>query len=147
MYALLAIWTYKNSNRPYVCVKCGGMHSTSSCKKNRDASAKYAFYVGPYPANYRSCYFYHRLIDKPNNTNNRLNIQNNTNDLRNTPKNNRMQATTPVRSNISYATALRGNSEQNNVDNFSVLNKFPEEFTAMFQQLTQQNSMMVNMPK
>ncbi|VEN54315.1 unnamed protein product, partial [Callosobruchus maculatus] len=61
-------------NRPFVCVKCGGPHNTSTCKKTRDTPAKCALCDGPHPANYKGCEFYQSLV-KSNNANNRLNIQ------------------------------------------------------------------------
>lgn len=42
-------------NKPWVCVKCGGNHPTTTCKKPKDAPAKCCFCNGPHPSNYRGC--------------------------------------------------------------------------------------------
>jgi hypothetical protein len=51
-------------------------HQAAKNKKNKPA--KCIFCRGEHPANYRECEYYHRLLKKPNNINNRLNIQYNT---------------------------------------------------------------------
>jgi len=47
-------------NRPYVCVKCSGQHSTASCKKNNTTPATCALCGGDHPANYKGCDFYQK---------------------------------------------------------------------------------------
>lgn len=42
-------------NKPWVCVKCGGDHPTTSCKKPKNAPPKCCFCKGPHPSNYRGC--------------------------------------------------------------------------------------------
>jgi hypothetical protein len=48
---------------------------------------------------------------------------------------------------LSYANVVRGNANQEPLieENSTMLSKFLEEFKAMFQQLVQQNSMVLNM--
>ena len=138
-------------NKPYVCVKCGGSHSTQSCKKSKNTPAKCVFCGGAHPANYRGCEYYHSLLRQPNNTNNRLNIQHNA-----------LSQSQPaqIQQGISYAEALKGKRNQepnitypgeakentnNDPNTTNLLTNFLEEFKAMFQQLTQQNSMILNM--
>jgi len=47
--------TKSHCNRPYVCVKCGGQHSTDSCKKSKTTPATCALCGGDHPANYKGC--------------------------------------------------------------------------------------------
>jgi glucan phosphorylase len=47
-------------------------------QKTKNTPAKCIFCGGAHPANYRGCEYYHRLLKKPNNIYNRLNIQYNT---------------------------------------------------------------------
>ena len=47
-------------NRPYVCVKCVGQHSTDSCKKSRTTPVTYALCGGGHPANYKGCDYYQK---------------------------------------------------------------------------------------
>ncbi|PNF24647.1 hypothetical protein B7P43_G18252 [Cryptotermes secundus] len=48
-------------NRPYLCVKCGGHHNSTACKKSRDTPAKCGLCGGLHPANYKGCEYYHNL--------------------------------------------------------------------------------------
>jgi hypothetical protein len=56
-------------NRPYLCVKCGGQHNTTTCKKSKDTPVKCGLCGGSHPANYKGCEYYHNL------TKNRYDIQ------------------------------------------------------------------------
>jgi transcription initiation factor IIF auxiliary subunit len=138
-------------NKPYVCVKCGGSHSTQSCKKSKNTPAQCVFCGGAHPANYRGCEYYHSLLKIPNNTNNWLNIQHNE------PT---QSQSAQLRPGLSYSEALQGKRNQepnitypgearedtnNDINTTKLLTKFLEDFKAMFQQLTQQNSMILNM--
>jgi hypothetical protein len=138
-------------NKPHVCVKCGGSHSTQSCTKSKNTPAKCVFCGGAHPANYRGCEHYHSLLKRPNNTNNRLNIQHNE------PT---QSQPTQLRPGLSYSEALKGTRNQepnithtgavredisNGLTTTQFLSKVLDEFKAMFQQLTQQNSMILNM--
>jgi hypothetical protein len=58
-----------------VCLKCGGKHNTTDCKKPMDAPATCALCNGPHTANYKGCEFYHHLLRVKGNDNNRLNLQ------------------------------------------------------------------------
>lgn len=132
-------------SRPYVCVKCGGPHNTTACKKTSDTPAKCALCNGAHPANYKGCEFYHKLL-KPNNANNRLNIHHNANE---TPIGTTMAVPIthtqhPGQQSISYANITKTNTEQM-TDINSIMSKFLEEFKNMFHQLIQQNSMVLNM--
>lgn len=136
-------------NRPFACVKCGGAHNTTACKKSKDTPARCALCDGAHPANYKGCAFYHSLF-KPNNDNNRMNIQKNANNTTTRPI---LHTTKPVPQNHypihpqnSYANVVRNDSEQQTNFNINdIMNKFLEEFKNMFQQLLQQNSMVLNM--
>lgn len=149
-------------NRPYVCVKCGGAHSTTSCAKKRDTPAKCALCGGDHPANYKGCEFYHKLL-KTNNANNRLNIQNknsrnnpiispsNTTQNKQHQKNNDFNTSdNQNQPNLhqhsrSYANAVKNTPMQQSNDINNVLTTFLEEFKTMFQQLMHQNTLVLNM--
>lgn len=129
-------------NRPFVCVKCGGSHNTIDCKKNRDTPARCALCNGSHPANYKGCEFYHKLF-KQNNANNRLNIQHNVNIPTNTPAKS-TQVPNEHQQPRTYAQAVN-NSREEHTSIHDIMNKFLDEFKSMFQQLIQQNSMVLNM--
>jgi hypothetical protein len=127
-------------------------HATASYKKPNNIPATCALCYGPHPANYKGCGFYHSLL-KPNNTNNRLNIQRN--HIVNMPNLN-----SPVRPelpqptinntyrNASYADVTRGvpHTTQPQEDTSTItLKRFLAEFKNMFNQLIQQNNMVLNM--
>ncbi|KAK5641707.1 hypothetical protein RI129_010254 [Pyrocoelia pectoralis] len=144
--------------RPYVCVKCGGTHSTNNCTKTRDTPARCALCNGPHPASYKGCEFYQGLLKKSNNVNNRLNIQHNPLAANFTEN---QSHTKRIQQNISFAEAVKNNktNEQNALHSTESreqnehptetpgisLNKFLDEFKAMFQQLVQQNTMVMNL--
>jgi hypothetical protein len=142
--------------RPFVCVKCGGSHATPSCKKTRDTPATCTYCNGPHPANYKGCEFYHRLVKRPFNANNRLNIHHNTYPPTRNYNNINTNVAIPFHGNqtpahfqqkASYANVVSGNTNQEPhlKNNSTTINTFLEEFKAMFQQLVQQNSMILNM--
>lgn len=134
-------------NRPYVCVKCGESHKSEDCKKSANAPAKCALCNGPHPANYRGCEFYHTLLKKPNNANNRLNLQQRT--VPSTHNQNiRPQIPEQEPHKRRYSDTLRGSNNvptQYNEDSPTTLSAFLQEFKGMFQQLVQQNNMILNM--
>jgi PAX-interacting protein 1 len=47
-------------NRPYVCVRCGGQHSTASCKKSKTMPETCALCGGDHPASYKGCVYYQK---------------------------------------------------------------------------------------
>jgi hypothetical protein len=105
-----------------------------------------------HPANYKGCEFYHSLL-KPNNANNRQNIQ------RNPSTNTQIlnsQAITEIPKptinnacrNTGYAEVTRGityNSQHEEDTPPTTLNRFLEEFNNIFIQLLRQNTMILNM--
>jgi hypothetical protein len=138
-------------NKPYVCVKCGGPHSTQSCTKTKDTPAKCVFCAGAHPANYRGCEYYRNLQKQPNNANNRQNFQHTE------PFHSQSAQKRP---GLSYSEALKGTRNQEphsthtgegredsstDLTTTQLLTKVLEDFKAMFHQLTQQNSMILNM--
>jgi len=60
--------------RPFNCVKCGGPHGTTTCKKIWDTPAKCVLCNGNHPANYKGCTVYRDLINSRNKDNPRKNI-------------------------------------------------------------------------
>jgi hypothetical protein len=150
---MTAIRTYKSyCNRPLVCVKCGGPYSTASCKKPNTTPAKCALCDGSHPANYKGREFYHSLIGT-NNANNRQNVQRNPTVYIHYPNSlARPEIPKPTTNNTyrkaSYADVTRGityNSQQEEDTSPITLNRFLEEFKNMFNQLIQQNTMILNM--
>lgn len=130
-------------NKPYVCVKCGGSHNTTDCKKSKETPAKCALCGGSHPANYKGCVHYHNLI-KGNNK-----IKNNTQRTIIPPVNtntyrNNIQHNSITQQQMSYADASKMNTNQVE-DTANTLTKFLEEFKGIFNQLLQQNSMVLNM--
>ena len=59
--------------RPFNCVKCGGPHDTTACKKNRETLKKCVLCSGNHPANYKGCTVYRELINSRNKDNPRKN--------------------------------------------------------------------------
>jgi hypothetical protein len=47
-----------------MCVKCGGEHNTSMCRRKPNTPAKYGLYGGAHPANYKGCDIYPNLQKK-----------------------------------------------------------------------------------
>ena len=130
-------------NKPFVCVKCGGNHNTAECRKPRDTPATCALCNGPHTANYKGCEFYHNLLRTRGNANNRLNIHTTT--TRPTPP----TSQPPLRQQrLTYADVTKGTHNtdkgENNIQSCT-LSTFLAEFKAMFNQLLQQNSMVLNM--
>jgi hypothetical protein len=127
-----------------------GLTAHNAAKNKKKTPAKCIFCGGAHPANYKGCEYHHGLLKQPNNINNRLNIQNNT-----VTQSQQEQ----IKPGVSYSGALKGRRNQepnmtdpkeslentnNDLNTNNLLTKFLEEFKAMFQQLTQQNSMMLN---
>jgi hypothetical protein len=124
-----------------MCVKCGGTHNSKERKRNKETPATRALCEGNQLANYKACEHYHNLI-KGNNT-----LRNNT------------QSTPPASTNIyehnihfsvnsqrqrSYTEVTK--SHTNQVENSATtLTKLMDEFKGLFNQLLQQNSMIMNM--
>lgn len=93
--------------KPFVSVKYGGSHSPKSCTKTRNSTAKCPLCEGDQPANYRGCPYYNDLMKRPNNANNRLNIQQNKiNTINLQCVNNNKRLPLP-KQNITYANILK----------------------------------------
>lgn len=134
-------------NRPYVCVKCGGQHDTRICKKSKDTPATCALCGGPHPANYRGCDYYQK--HHKNNKLKTLSQNQQTAQPVQYPvqQQQQKQPTNNPRQQYSYANAVNGQtSNRGNEENIgNVLTTFLEEFKNMFNQLIQQNTMVINM--
>jgi len=124
-----------------MCFKCGGYHNSKEYKKSKETPAKCALCGGNHPANYKGCEYYHKII-KGNNT-----FRNNT------------QRTPPINTNIyrnniqhsvnsqkqrSNADVTKSNTNQVE-DTAITMTKFSDEFKGLFNQVLQQNSMILNM--
>lgn len=130
-------------NKPFVCVKCGGAHNTTTCKKTRETPAKCALCGGDHPANYKGCEHYQKIYNINNRYHNRGNVLNPAiNQIHTQP---RIYTQPRIQNQYeSYAQAA-ANNQNNNEDTASILTKFLEEFKNLFNQLMQQNSMVLNM--
>jgi len=131
-------------NRPFVCVKCGGQHSTASCKKNNTTPATCALCGGDHPANYKGCNFYQKQYHAKYSNQRPYTTNSPSMDLPPQPQ------AIPRSQHKTYAQALRGAESTltppfPNVDEPMSLPTFLSEFKAMFQQLIQQNTMVLNM--
>lgn len=145
-------------NRPYLCVKCGGQHNTNICEKSNNTPAICGLCDGAHPANYKGCIFYQNLKKSNINRNgsgkpqlqqmSTVNYQGTSNKQPRLPD--IQPAAIPVYTR-SYADVTRNNTMNDNShqtpmeDNHLTLTKFLEEFKQMFQQLTHQNSILLNM--
>ena len=129
-------------NRPYVCVKCSGRHSTASCKKTNTTPATCALCGGDHPANYKGCDFYQKQYHAKYSTQRPYTKYNPSTDPPPHPQaSSRSQHKT-------YAQALWSTESipaSPNVNEPISLSTFLREFQAMFQQLIQQNTMILNM--
>ena len=130
-------------NKSFVCVKCGGRHNTAECRKPKDIPATCALCNGPHTANYKGCEFYHNLLRVKGNANNRLNVHTAT-----------PMPTPPTpqppsrRQRLTYADIIKGKHTtemDENSPQSCTLSTFLAEFKLMFNQLLQQNSMILNM--
>jgi hypothetical protein len=138
--------------RRFICVKCGGPHSTVSCKKPNSTSAKCALCDGSHPANYKGREFYHSLL-KTNNADNRQNVHRNpSTNTQTLNSQTRTEIPKPTKNNTyrnaSYSEVTRGityNSQHEEDTPPITLNRFLEEFKNMFNQIIHQNTTILNM--
>ena len=122
-------------NRPYVCVKCGGQHSTDSCKKSKTSPAKCALCGGGHPANYKGCDYYQKQYQAKYNNDRPSVTQSYTSNF------NQQQSAIPRNQNKTYAQAIRGNGPPNAAH---VPTYLSGGVKAIFNQLIQQNNMILN---
>lgn len=133
--------------KPFSCVKCGGGHNSTTCKKTRETPPKCALCDGNHPANYKGCSVYKDLQNAR--SKNSYKIERNPNIRRiepvvriNTQVNN-AQMINPWNNNSASRNIANSNGQQNNTTD--ILTNFLGEFKAMFNQLISQNSMIINM--
>jgi hypothetical protein len=114
-------------------------------KKSTNIPAKCGICGGAHPTNYKGCNYYHNLTrnrnisHKPQTPNAKYNSALTSQST--TPLSN-SQPTRPPSVNRTYADVTRGRNE-NNQD--MTLSTFLEEFKQMFNQIVQQNSLVLNM--
>jgi hypothetical protein len=118
-------------NKPYLCVKCRASHNTP---------AKCALCEGDHPANYKGCEHYKKVISG----NNRPIIQSTAGPLINT--NIPQQVIEPIvhPQRLTYAEATKPNTNQKE-DTHNIFSTFLDEFKDLFNQLMQQNKIILNM--
>lgn len=131
-------------NRPYVCVKCGGSHSTESCKKSKETPATCALCGGDHPANYKGCEYYHKLIQGNHTKKVSATKQTNYNNVNPSPNNYLGSHQNQNRTYSDVVNNYPNNASTTDTSN-NILSQFLNEFKAMFNQLIQQNSMVLNM--
>lgn len=137
--------------RPYACVKCGGAHNSTECTKTPDTPAKCALCSGNHTANYKGCDIYINLQKArgiPNNQPRRKSTHPhsiNTSDRNEFPSlnTNRPQAPSPTNHQSSYSQIVAQNQYSPNIT--EQLTALLNEFKVMFNQLINQNSMVLNM--
>lgn len=128
-------------NKPFVCVKCGGSHNSTTCSKRRDTPAKCALCGGSHPANYKGCEHYHKLI-QGNNPYRTSPAQTPT--VPPTRYDQPSTSSTDPPQRRSYAEVTK-NPENQNPDVNTTLNNFLAEFKGLITQLLNQNSMILSM--
>jgi hypothetical protein len=143
MYKMSMLWTY--CAKPYACVKCGGNHNTTTCTKPSDTPAKCALCEGNHPASYKGCEVYNnqqKTRGKPVNqiTHRPLQQRVNINDSNQFPPINPNQT---QNQQTSYSQVLNQNQQSHTITNqFSA---FITEFKTMFNQLINENSMILSL--
>lgn len=128
---------------PYKCVKCGNSHDTRTCKKDRNTPAKCALCNGNHPANYRGCRVHKELQNKI-----RQGMQQTpTRPVQPSQPQHQDSHGTNVTSQQNYRTysQIVSGQQSNNQNEDITLHKFLEEFKIMFNQLVQQNNMVLQM--
>jgi hypothetical protein len=128
--------------RPFACVRCGGNHNSTQCQKPRSTPAKCALCEKDHPANYKGCQIYRDLINIKNKVNappaRQVRERLHAHETR--PLSVRQEGQSP-----SYADIVRERNTCSSDNIGEQLNMFLAEFKAMFTQLLNQNSMILNM--
>lgn len=130
--------------RPYYCVKCAENHPTSHCQKNPKSPAKCVLCDSAHPANYKGCSVYRNLL----NTRNKPVYPTKNQTPQNTPivpekPTSKEPDTHKINQDISYAQITKSNTLDNKNEKF--LHNFLNKFETMFNQLMNQNSMIINL--
>jgi len=139
-------------SRPYVCVKCGREHNTTLCTKDPTAPATCALYGGDHPKSYKGWVIYKNLqqarcktyhpshppVTPPSITPININDASQSPPLPRTPL-----ATANEHPPTSYSRIVTHHQHPTNMA--EKLSIFLNEFKPMFNQLIQQNSMILNM--
>lgn len=141
-------------NRPYACVKCGGAHDTKTCKKPSNTKATCYLCNGDHPASYKGCQVYRELQNKFNKNQHQQKNDQTSSSFHNASPSEPIRTNKPTTSQTyynsnnqrTYSEALRNKSSDtiSHPEDIS-LSKFLNEFREMFQQVMQQNNMMINL--
>jgi len=126
-------------NRPCVCVKCGGQHSTESCKKDKTTPATCSLCGGDHPTNYKGCDYYQSLITQSMQTTDLLshNVMHHPSSHNNPRPQGRTYAQTQRIEGLTPAVP--------NVEEPMSPTQFLGKFKVVFNQLIQQSNMFLNM--
>lgn len=121
-------------NKPFNCVKCAGNHKTSECQKTKTTPAKCVHCSGPHPANYKGCQAYRELqkskIRIPVST---------TRAVENAAE------ISKIKDNVSYAQIIKSPNSNTQDNNDAIITQFLNKFEVMFNQLMNQNNMIINL--
>ena len=140
-------------SRPYVCVKCGGEHNRTLCTIDPAAPATGALCCGEHPASYKGCIIYKNLQHARGKIHHPIhptavhtctppaNI-NDTHQFPHLPRN-LYPVPAPEPPPTSYSRIVT--HHQQPTDMTDQLSSFLNEFKTMFNQLIQQNGMILNM--
>lgn len=167
-------WGHTRSfcNRPYRCVKCSGNHSSTECDKDPTSSPKCAMCGKDHPSNYKGCTVYQKLYDKKYKTGNNdvhyipqtnkpqsinagttikpqmsyaQSVSNNANrNAKHTTHGGVNNVTSNIEESSNHNTRFI-RIEDENSDLKTTLAAFLNEFKAMFNQLMNQNSTVLNL--
>lgn len=131
---------------PFACVKCGGQHDTKTCKKDPALPAKCALCGGNHTANYRGCDIYQKLqqkLGREYQPKERTTQQHGITQQIIEPTNLTYQPQHYPRRSYSQIVSQESKTQQQ--DENLTLSKFLDEFKTMFNQLIQQNNLIINM--
>lgn len=130
--------------KKYKCVKCGGSHDTKICTKPKNTPATCALCNGSHPANYKGCSVYRDLI-KTRNKDHTNHIPRQTASSNNTSQVGPLNIQHPLQNTNSYAHVVSGNKTNSSEDLATTMATFLQEFKNLFNQLLNQNGMILNM--
>jgi hypothetical protein len=128
-------------NKPHICVKCGGPHSSPHFTKKADTPAKCALCGGNHPANYKGCEHYRNIIKGYN--------PNRNPPIHSIPPPTAAHSPTstpysPPQQKRTYAEVVQNDGQQTE-DSNSTIKAFLDDLKGLFAQLLHQNSVIINM--
>lgn len=131
--------------KPFNCVKCGKAHDSKTCEKPKNTPATCALCQGSHPANYKGCTVYRDLLNlkNPQKAIPQQNINKETYQQNNSRTSYIQPNARPSYAQITHARPENPNTNSTNIED--TMTRFLTEFKEMFNQLLNQNSMILNM--